>query len=362
MAPPSEPSAAMLNLSILSFLLGLTVVTWCITRSLQGHQISLLKTWSNMPWPRLCLNLVLMTSWLYLLLTGVLLFGTLPRHAEMTCTLGTLSCILFYGVVRGFIYLCLMERVHAVWSDGRRRLQSPAYCFCLALMTPLGGIAAFMVYQGIHYLNNGYCIIGIKHTASLTFMLYDIALNIFLTSLFVSPLIRSTIRSPRLKVIATKAMVATTIGLVTTIVNGFTLYALGGEEIIWVCLGACAADVVINTLGIYWAMQSPPRPKGSIHITPLSLGHSTRALPHQNGGENPAGAGETQNKSAIHSFGGLGYRQPHDDVLSHETVVTSAVSIPMIDLPQPAMRNPRHVDLYGDHLSGSRLSLPLSTK
>ncbi|CAE6461285.1 unnamed protein product [Rhizoctonia solani] len=291
---------------------------------------------------------------------GVLLFGAPPRHTEIRCTLGTLACILLYGIVKCFIYLCLIERVHAVWSDRRRRWHSSIYRFCIALIIPLGGIAGFMLYQGIHYLRDGYCILGIKHTASLVFMSYDIALNIFLTFLFVAPLVRSTIRSARLKVIAIRAMVATAIGLVTTIVNGFILFALGGEEIIWVCLGGCAADVVVNAVVIYWAMQSPPRPKESIHFSPLSLNNTTRSTPHNNIVENLP-AFETQHKPAIYSSADVSYdRTGH--TLSHGTIVTSTVSVPMIDIPQPTMRNPHHVDLYGSHRLGTQLSLPPSTK
>ncbi|CAE7206809.1 unnamed protein product [Rhizoctonia solani] len=314
-----------------------------------------------MPWPRLCLILVLLTSWVYLLLTGVLLFGAPARHTEIRCTLGTMACILLYGIIKGFIYLCLIERVHAVWGDGRRRWHSPAYRFCIVLLVPLGGIAGYMLDQGIHYVRDGYCMLGIKHTASLIFLVYDITLNAFLTFLFVAPLVRSTIRSARLKVIARKAIVATSIGLLTTIVNGFVLYGLGGEEIIWVCLGGCAADVVINAVVMYWAMQSPPGPKGSIHFSPLSLSDGVRDPPPKDAGQISM-MGVTRTRPAVHSFTTSGYDRQCEVVLSNETTVASTVSVPVIDVPQPTMRNPRHVDLYTSHPSGSRLSLPLSTK
>ncbi|CAE6434853.1 unnamed protein product [Rhizoctonia solani] len=355
MGPPFEPSAAMLNLSALSFLLSVTIVTWCIARSLQEHQVFSGKTWTNMPWPRLCLILVLLSSWIYLILTGVLLFGAPPRHTDMRCTLGTLACILLYGVIKGFIYLCLTERVHAVWSDGRRRWHSPAYRFCLVLMIPLGGIAGFMVVQGIHYLRDGYCVLGIKHTAEILFLSYDIALNIFLTFLFVAPLVRSTIRSARLKIIATRAMVATGIGLITTITNGFILFSLGGEEVIWVCLGACAVDVVINAVAMYWAMQTPPGSKESIHFASLSLSNATRAPPHKDFvGDFAAAPSKSAVSSTMPDHG-------RSQGLSDGITTISSTPIPGVDIPQPTMRSPRHVDFYGGHPSGSRFSLSLSS-
>ncbi|CAE6448815.1 unnamed protein product [Rhizoctonia solani] len=94
-------------------------------------------------------------------------------------------------------------------------------------------------------------------------------------------------------------MVATSIGLITTTVNGFVLYGLGGEEIIWVCFGACAADVVVNAAVLYWAMQSPPGMKGTVHFSPLSLTNGTRAQPPKDAGESPVAYG-IRGKSVTH--------------------------------------------------------------
>ncbi|GAB1526944.1 Exosome non-catalytic core component [Rhizoctonia solani] len=149
---------------------------------------------------------------------------------------------------------------------------------------------------------------------------------------------------------------ATTVGLITTIINGFTLFSLGGEEVVWVCLGACAIDVVINAVAMYWAMKSPPKPSESIHLSPLSLSGSVRAPPRKDFAGDFAG---TQDKSTVSSikpsYGRL-------QILSRGTITTSSTSIPVIEVPQPTMPNPRHVDLYGEIPSGSRLSLSLSAE
>lgn len=36
---------------------------------------------------------------------------------------------------------------------------------------------------------------------------------------------------------------ATSIALVTTVINAAVLYTMDGEEMIWICFGSCAADV-----------------------------------------------------------------------------------------------------------------------
>ncbi|KAF8676864.1 hypothetical protein RHS04_06385 [Rhizoctonia solani] len=140
---------------------------------------------------------------------------------------------------------------------------------------------------------------------------------------------------------------ATTVGLITTIINGFTLFSLGGEEVVW---------VVINAVAMYWAMKSPPKPSESIHLSPLSLSGSVRAPPRKDFAGDFAG---TQDKSTVSSikpsYGRL-------QILSRGTITTSSTSIPVIEVPQPTMPNPRHVDLYGEIPSGSRLSLSLSAE
>jgi hypothetical protein len=44
---------------------------------------------------------------------------------------------------------------------------------------------------------------------------------------------------------------ASFVGLLIEMANGFVLFALDGKEMIWVCLGACAADVSEPTRAIH---------------------------------------------------------------------------------------------------------------
>ncbi|KAG8728007.1 hypothetical protein FRC12_022105, partial [Ceratobasidium sp. 428] len=239
---PSEPSAAMLNLSALVYLLGITIITWCISRTTDSYPIWSRDGWANMPWPRLCLLLTFIDSWLYLFLTGMLLHGAPPQHHVSRCSVGMLACILLYGASKGLIYLCLIERVHVVWSDGMPRWKSPVYRFCFALVLPLGVIAGVMIFQRTAFVYNGYCILGISRFSSLLLLTYDFCINIFLTVMFVTPLLRSNIRSTWLRAIALRTTIAACIALVSSGANVIILYVLDGKEMIWVCLGSCGVD------------------------------------------------------------------------------------------------------------------------
>ncbi|KAH7341318.1 hypothetical protein B0J17DRAFT_765396 [Rhizoctonia solani] len=246
---PSEPSAAMLNLSALAYLLGVTVITWCITRTSEKHSLSTSKAWKAMPWARICFLLVLIDSWLYLIMTGVLLHGAPRQHEPHRCSIGIVMCLICYVSIKGLVYLCLIERVRAVWSTTRQRWRSPIYLFCFSLLLPLiGMVAGMLISQAIHYLHNGYCVLGITRLSSILLLSYDICINLFLTVMFVAPLIHYCI----------------TYRTGQTSTNGVIVYVLDGNETIWVCLGSCAADIVINAVVLYWVFKGleSPQPLG----------------------------------------------------------------------------------------------------
>ncbi|CAE6482195.1 unnamed protein product [Rhizoctonia solani] len=364
--PPSTPSAAMLNLSALVYLLGLTIITWCIAYTTQRHPIWRKRSWGDIPWPRLCLLLLFIDSWLYLFSTGLLLHGAPPQHGADRCSVGTLACILLYGASKGLIYLCMIERVHVVWSDGMPRWRSPIYRFCVALLLPLGVIAGVMVFQKTAFVHNGYCILGISRFSSLLLLSYDFCTNIFLTMMFVGPLMRSSLRSPWLRAIAIRTTVAASVALLSSGTNVLVLYVLDGKEMIWVCLGACGIDVVVNCVALFWAMTGPdssqPAQNQSLHFPPSPMGHN----PWLNNCHFCSGSGMKtfNNRKSVaypttftHDCGRL-----EEEFLSQGMTVVSSVCIPAIEEPEPALRSPRQVTQFGQQPWGSRSSFPLPTE
>jgi len=350
----------MLNLSALVYLLGITIVTWCIARTTESYTLwSKDSVWS-MPWPRLCLLLTFVDSWLYLFITGMLLHGAAPEHHITRCSVGMLACILLYGASKGLIYLCLIERVHVVWSDGMPRWKSPIYRFCFALVLPLGIIAGVMIFQRTAFVYNGYCILGISRFSSLLLLTYDFCINIFLTVMFVTPLLRSSIRSAWLRAIAVRTTIAACIALVSTAANVIILYVLDGKEMIWVCLGSCGVDVVINAVVLLWAMQGPTsasaaRPQ-SIRFPPTRQATPTQIVNHNLC--NSLEMGMTHKVSDIYPTTLLDYAQSRDDFASQGMTVSSSVCIPSLEEPEPALRSPHHAAQFGQHPWGNRSPLP----
>lgn len=355
---PTEPSPAMLNLSAVVYLLGITIVTWCIARTTENYPLWSKESLRAMPWPRLCLLLTFVDSWLYLFLTGMMLHGAPPQHHVNRCSLGMLACILLYGTSKGLIYLCLIERVHVVWSDGMPRWRSPVYRFCFALVLPLGIIAGIMIFQRNAFVYNGYCILGISRFSSLLLLTYDFGINTFLTVMFVTPLLRSSIRSAWLRAIAVRTTIAACIALVSTAANVIVLYVLDGQEMIWVCFGACGVDVVINAVVLFWAMQGPtPIPShrpASIRFVPTPQSARTQ----QNFNVDALEMDAMHKVPEVHPVAMFDYAQSREDFLSQGMTVSSSVCIPSLEEPEPALRSPRQQAQFGQHPWGNRSPLP----
>ncbi|CAE7204753.1 unnamed protein product [Rhizoctonia solani] len=191
-------------------------------------------------------------------IAGVILHGAPRQHESQRCSIGIILCLIFYAANKCLVYLCLIERVRAVWSTTRQRWRSPVYLFCVLLLLPLfGTIAGLLIPQAIRYVYNGYCVLGINRPSSIFLLSYDIFTNLFLTGMFVIPLVRATIRSAWLRTVAIRSTVASLIALVTTSVNGVVVYVLDGNETIWICFGGWLSGL-LSYIGLYKDPERPP--------------------------------------------------------------------------------------------------------
>ncbi|QRW26759.1 transmembrane protein [Rhizoctonia solani] len=205
-----------------------------------------------------------------------------------------------------------------------------------------GGIAGVMVAQGVRFLYNGYCIVGMSRLASILIMSYDTFTNLSLTLLFIAPLFRSTIRNTRLRTIAKRAAIASFLGLIIEMINGFILFALDGKEMIWVCLGACTADIVANAVLLYWAMDSPSSSSKnrshSIHFSSIQRTNPAEIIVNQTVGsivdtearqKNPARLGALRD-CAVHM-------SIPEDPFSDDSTIASSECVPTLGRPKPVL-------------------------
>ena len=87
-----------------------------------------------------------------------------------------------------------------------------------------------------------------------------------ISSLFLYPLYRSEKLTAPLRRLAKRTLWAALVALVTSATNVAVLMVLHGQELGWVCLGSCTADVTINALALFFVTGSydDPQPQKPI--------------------------------------------------------------------------------------------------
>ncbi|KAJ7198253.1 hypothetical protein GGX14DRAFT_525787 [Mycena pura] len=246
---------------------GVTCITYFLSRRLCVEELTTRRGWSRTTWPRLCVLLVLLDSWLFVFSTGVLIFGVGVEMNRILCAAGTYLCVAFYTTSKVLIYMFLTEKVYLVWGKSTRRLRSPVYLICMtSVLLYVLAILVVVIFGRITLFRStddeGTCDIGLKPTASVPLLVYDLYINILLTSLFLWPLFRLRISSPIVKRVAARTLVAAVATLATSTVNIGLLTGLRGGELGWICLGICGADVVLNAAAMFWvasASSAAPR-------------------------------------------------------------------------------------------------------
>jgi len=100
-------------ISAVVHLLGVSVVSHLISRRVlvNGVQCSLRRT----SWPRLCVLIVFLDSYLFLFTSGILILGVGMTTSAAACSLGIYLCIIFYGTSKFFIYLFLSKFFLPSW-------------------------------------------------------------------------------------------------------------------------------------------------------------------------------------------------------------------------------------------------------
>ncbi|KAJ3987435.1 hypothetical protein F5890DRAFT_1405146 [Lentinula detonsa] len=229
---------------------GVSVLSFCLSR-----RVPRWRQWKHLTWGRTCVLLVLLDSWLFVFFSGLLSSGIGFSTSYTTCSLAIYTCISFYAISKILIYAFLSEKVYIVWTGGNQtsRLKAKVYLLCAFVL--LGYVVVgilTVVGRDSAVRRDGVCVIGLKAYATISLIVYDMCLNIFLTAMFLWPLWISHPMSPRLRSIAKRTLYGASTSLITSMINIAILFLLGGNELGWICLSSCVADVTINSLALFW--------------------------------------------------------------------------------------------------------------
>ncbi|KAH7340965.1 hypothetical protein B0J17DRAFT_766877 [Rhizoctonia solani] len=259
------PNGGMRILSAMIHLVGSSILAYCIARRIKTVRVTSANELKALSWPRVCVMLILVISWLFVIGAGILIHGVGMATSFNACSAGIFLCIWLYAISKVFVYAFLIEKVRVVWDVvAQPRLTSPVYLVCLFVVIPFCGVPILMVVGRIaSFRNDMTCVIGLKPFSSLTLLVYDLCMNVFLNAMFLWPLLRSKLINPRLRAVARRTLVAAVAALATSIINIAILTAMK-EQLGWVCLGSCGTDVTLNAIVIFWVtMPMMDSPAGS---------------------------------------------------------------------------------------------------
>ncbi|CAE7143248.1 unnamed protein product [Rhizoctonia solani] len=247
------PNGGMRILSAMIHFLGSSTLAYCIARRVRTIRVASINDLNTLSWPRFCVVMILIISWMFIVGTGILIHGVGLSSSQDACTSSVFMCIWLYALTKVFIYAFLSEKVLVVWDVvAQPRLRSPVYLVCLLVMLPFAAMPIMMTIGRIAFFRQDTaCIIGLEPFASITLLSYDLFTNVFLNAMFLWPLLRSNLIHPRLQAVARRTLVAAVAALGTSITNIAVLMSLK-HELGWVCLGSCATDVTLNALVIFW--------------------------------------------------------------------------------------------------------------
>ncbi|KAK1980901.1 hypothetical protein LZ30DRAFT_794568 [Colletotrichum cereale] len=168
----------------------------------------------------------------------------------------------------------MVDRAHIIRQTRKRRLKSKLY-----IVNSFGMLGVFVLIVIMNFIfrithfEDGICIIGLGTSVVLPLISFDAAVNVYLTILFLLPLLnlhslkysfwtpwtldwrnRRIPRAPpnvRLRKLVIRTFIGSCCTLLSSVTNLTVLMALNGEAA-WLCLLCCNTDICFSALVINW--------------------------------------------------------------------------------------------------------------
>ncbi|TLS24642.1 hypothetical protein PpBr36_08318, partial [Pyricularia pennisetigena] len=261
-----EQPIASKPISVLLAIIGCCVLSCCLS------------IWMRLPYIQWMVLMIYVVSLLFVLGNSILQFGLGSELNYSTCMAAEFLCLSTYALTKVFIYLFLVDRVHIVQESRKSRFKSRQY-----LINSFGMMGIYVVIIitnfifRVNFYDNGTCVIGQSRFVLIPLIAFDAFINIYLTILFLIPLLRLysvhlKIKRPytlvlhsakmaytapnlRLRRLAFRTFVGTCCTLASSVTNMTVLMILNGESS-WLCFIACNSDVLFSALVIQWVTAS----------------------------------------------------------------------------------------------------------
>ncbi|KAF3082979.1 hypothetical protein TWF102_008768 [Orbilia oligospora] len=242
-------------------LFGVSVLAFCF-----GRRTYNMPKLAEVPLARWLVLGVYLDSWLFAFSSTVLNVAFGLRSSITACNAGILLCLICYLTTKVYeppslsiiIYFFLVEKVYIIRSKhkGPRR-KDRLYLFnTLGMLLPYFIVIILTFIFRISELHgDGECYIGLRLVANIPLLVFDVVINVYLTSLFLVPLFGVCSfdqASQKVRNMAKRTFWGSIATLISTVANLATLVVLRGHEPGWICFACCNADVVFSAIVLHW--------------------------------------------------------------------------------------------------------------
>ncbi|KAH7039490.1 hypothetical protein B0J12DRAFT_222036 [Macrophomina phaseolina] len=236
-------------LQMLLSLVALCILSVCMLRRMQS-----IRNYAALPLGAWYILLIYADSFLFVFITAV--FKDVGLNETITiCRAAILLCLTLYLSTKVCVYLFLVEKVYIVRGSNMPRLKDRLYVFNIcAAMGPYGVLAILNIIWRFSHLRNGTCIIGMEKKALMPLIIFDVGVNVYLTTLFIVPLRQLYSyknKDMNIRTMAVRTFIGSCCTLMSSVANLTLLMVLNGEPA-WICFITCNAEILFSVLVLHW--------------------------------------------------------------------------------------------------------------
>jgi hypothetical protein len=242
--------------------------------------------------------------WLFVFTSAVLRYIIDYNEHSLACGSAIHMCIFFFISNKMLVSLFLVERAHVVLSRGARRLKSRLYVVNLTVVLLIYA-SCFSTFWPFHFnqIQGGLCFSGLKRAVLTTYIVADGVTNVYLTTLFLLPVIRSHSfgrgwrsgvwdeRVPQLnsglRELALRTFTGSLLSLGSITAN-MVIFTVLQVEPVWLCISTCQGDrecglksFPVPPLALAPFSNQQHEPGSALHIHHHSLDRAGRPLSPQ---------------------------------------------------------------------------------
>ncbi|TIA07060.1 hypothetical protein D6C80_09991 [Aureobasidium pullulans] len=259
-SPPTEVPAPARVVTMILTMLTIAILAVFFTRRL--HQV---KSWTTLPVLNWLVLAIYVDSFFFVFFTGILSKAFSVNASAGFCDAAILLCLSFllllllilltWSMMKALLYYFLVEKCYLIRSAGEPRRQSKLWLF--NFFGVISSLSKVDLYRSrIAYMNKeGVCIIGMQRNALIPTIVFDVFLNVWLTTLFLQPLrdcySYKQQSSSRLREVVVRTFVGSCATLALSITNLTVIAILDGEPG-YICLCLCNLDILCTTLILHW--------------------------------------------------------------------------------------------------------------